>query len=103
MGASVIPVGTELDVRLQDTLSSDRNQVEDRFTATTVVDLEVDGRVLIPAGSEMRGVVSSVHPAGRVDRKGSMTLSFDQITIANRTLPDARHGDPGARERGCTR
>ena len=44
-GASVIPVGQELDVRLQDTLSSDRNQVEDRFTATTVVDLEVDGRV----------------------------------------------------------
>ncbi len=87
MGASVIPVGTELDVRLQDTLSSDRNQVEDRFTATTVVDLEVDGRVLIPAGSEMRGVVSSVHPAGRVDRKGSMTLSFDQITIGNRSYP----------------
>ena len=37
--SSVIPVGQELDVRLQDTLSSDRNQVEDRFSATTVVDL----------------------------------------------------------------
>jgi hypothetical protein len=86
-GASAIPVGQELDVRLQDTLSSDRNQVEDRFTATTVVDLEVDGRVLIPAGSEMRGVISSVHPAGRVDRKGSMTVSFDQITIEDRSYP----------------
>ena len=86
-GASVIPVGQELDVRLQDTLSSDRNQVEDRFTATTVVDLEVDGRVLIPAGSEVRGVISSVHPAGRVDRKGSMTVSFDELTINNRSYP----------------
>jgi TolA-binding protein len=86
-GGSVIPVGQELDVRLQDTLSSDRNQVEDRFTATTVVALEVDGRVLIPAGSEMRGVISSVHPAGRVDRKGSMTVSFDQITIDKRSYP----------------
>jgi TolA-binding protein len=86
-GASVIPVGQELDVRLQDTLSSDKNQVEDRFTATTVVDLEVDGRVLIPAGSEMRGVISSVHPAGRVDRKGSMTVSFDELTINNRSYP----------------
>jgi TolA-binding protein len=86
-GASVIPVGQELDVRLQDTLSSDRNQVEDRFTATTVVDLEVDGRVLIPAGSEMRGVISSVHPAGRVERKGSMTVSFDELTINNRSYP----------------
>ena len=84
-GSSVIPVGQELDARLQDTLSSDRNQVEDRFTATTVVDLEVDRRVVIPAGSELRGVISSVHPAGRVDRKGSMTVSFDQITINNRS------------------
>jgi hypothetical protein len=85
--SSVIPVGQEIDVRLQDTLSSDRNQVEDRFSATTVVDLEVDGRVVIPAGSEMRGVISSVHPAGRVDRKGSMTVSFDQITVSGRTYP----------------
>ena len=86
-GTSVIPVGQELDVRLQDTLSSDRNQVEDRFTATTVVDLEVDGRVVIPAGAEMRGVISSVHPAGRVDRKGSMTVSFDELTISRRSYP----------------
>jgi len=86
-GSSVIPVGQELDVRLQDTLSSDRNQVEDRFTATSVVDLQVDDRVVIPAGSELRGVISAVHPAGRVDRKGSMTVSFDQITIDNRTYP----------------
>ena len=84
---SIIPVGQELDARLQDTLSSDRNQVEDRFSATTVVDLDVDGRVVIPAGSELRGVISSVHPAGRVDRKGSMTVSFDQITIDNRSYP----------------
>jgi TolA-binding protein len=86
-GASVIPVGQELDVRLQDTLSSDRNQVEDRFTATTAVDLEMDGRVLIPAGSEVRGVISSVHPAGRVERKGSMTVSFDELTVNNRSYP----------------
>jgi TolA-binding protein len=86
-GSSVIPAGQELDARLQDTLSSDRNQVEDRFIATTVVDLQVDDRVVIPAGSELRGVVSSVNPAGRIERKGSMTVSFDQITIGGRTYP----------------
>ena len=86
-GSSIIPVGQEIDVRLIDPLNSDENQVEDRFLATTVVDLEVDGRVVIPAGSEMRGVVSSVNPAGRIDRKGSMTVSFDQITIDGREYP----------------
>lgn len=82
-----IPAGTELDVRLQDALSSGRNQVEDRFLATTVVDLQTGNTVLIPAGSELRGVVSSVQKAGRVDRKGSMTLTFDEITVHGETYP----------------
>jgi TolA-binding protein len=84
---SVIPVGTELDVRLQDGLSSGRNQVEDRFHATTAVDLMSGDRVLIPAGSELRGVVSSVEKAGRIDRKGQMTLTFDQLTVNGRDYP----------------
>ena len=36
---SVIPAGTEIDVRLQTQLSSETAQVEDRFEATTVADL----------------------------------------------------------------
>jgi hypothetical protein len=82
-----LPVGTELDVRLQTALSSARNQVEDRFEATTMVDLRQNGRVLIPAGSRVRGVVTTVREAGRIDRTGSMTLSFDQITVNGRTYP----------------
>jgi hypothetical protein len=35
----------------------------------------------------MRGIVSSVHPAGRIERKGSMTVAFDRITINGRSLP----------------
>jgi hypothetical protein len=86
-GDSAIPVGQEMDVRLQDTLNSGTSQVEDRFLATTLVDLQVDERTVIPAGSEMRGVVSAVNPAGRLDRKGSLTVSFDQITVRGRTYP----------------
>jgi hypothetical protein len=79
-----IPVGTEIDVRMVDGLSSGRNQVEDRFVATTVVDLQLGERVVIPAGSELRGIVSSVDKAGRVDRKAGLTLAFDRITINGR-------------------
>ena len=79
-----IPTGTELDVRLQTALSSDTAQVEDRFEATTIVELRENGRVIIPAGSRVRGVVTAVREAGRVDRKGSLSLSFDQITVYGR-------------------
>ena len=82
-----VPVGTELDVRLQSALSSATAKVEDRFEATTMVDLYESSRVLIPAGSALRGVVVTVDKATRLDRKGSLSLSFDQITIRGRSYP----------------
>jgi hypothetical protein len=83
-----IPVGTEFDVRLQTALSSKTAQVEDRFEATTMVDLQDErGRVLVPAGSVMRGVVSSVSKATRMDRKGGLTVAFDRVTINGRSHP----------------
>jgi hypothetical protein len=80
-----LPVGSEFDVRLQTSLSSETARVEQRFEATTVLDYTVDGTVLVPAGSLMRGFVSSVRPAGRVDRRGSLTLSFDELRVGDRT------------------
>jgi hypothetical protein len=71
-------------VRFRSGPSSTSNVAEDRFRATTAVDLTLGDRMLIPAGSEIRGVVSSVDKAGRLDRKAQMTLSFDQITIDGR-------------------
>jgi hypothetical protein len=86
-GRGAIPVGTEIDARLQTQLSSDTAQVEDRFEATTVADLYRGSQVLIPAGSVLRGVVSSVNRASRTDRKGQLTVAFDQITISGRNYP----------------
>ena len=82
-----VPAGTELDVRLQNTLNSGTAQVEDRFEATTLVDLNVNGRVLIPAGSVMRGVVTAVEPGTRTNRTSKMTVSFDQVTVNGRAYP----------------
>jgi hypothetical protein len=82
-----VPVGTELDVRLQTPLSSETAQVEDRFEATTLVDLIQGDQVLVPAGSVVRGVVASVKKAGRIERRGAMTLSFDQLAIGAREYP----------------
>lgn len=82
-----VPVGQELDVRLQTGLSSSAANVEDRFTATTAVDLMQGSRVLVPAGSVLQGVVSSVDRASRTDRKGSLTLAFDRITVNGREYP----------------
>jgi len=83
--AGVVPVGAQFDVRLQTPLNSGTATVEKRFEATTVLDYMQDGKVLVPAGSVVRGFVSSVRAAGRIDRRGSLTLSFDELRIGNRT------------------
>src|SRR5262245_57356252 len=85
--ANEVPSGTELDVRLQNSLNSGTAQVEDRFEGTTLVDLNVNGRVLIPAGSVMRGVVTAVEPGTRTNRTAKMTVSFDQVTVNGRAYP----------------
>jgi len=82
-----VPAGTEFDVRLGQSLSSSTNLVEDRFEATTMVDLRDGDRVIVPAGAVMRGVVSSVTKAGRVERTGKLTVAFDQVTINRRAYP----------------
>ena len=82
-----VPTGTEIDVRLQNSLNSGTAQVEDRFEGTTLVDLNVNGRTVIPAGSVMRGVVTAVEPATRTNRTARMTVSFDQVTANGRTYP----------------
>jgi hypothetical protein len=79
-----VPSGTEIDVRLANTLNSGTAQVEDRFEGTTLVDLNINGRTVVPAGSVMRGVVTSVDPATRTNRTAKMTVSFDQVTVNGR-------------------
>jgi len=82
-----VPSGTEMDVRLSNTLNSGTAQVEDRFEGTTLVDLNINGRTVVPAGSVMRGVVTSVDPATRTNRTAKMTVSFDQVTVNGRSYP----------------
>src|SRR5882672_460333 len=86
-GEVEIPAGTEIDVRLTNMLNSGTAQVEDRFEGTTLVDLNIAGKTVIPAGSVMRGVVTAVEPATRTNRTAKMTVSFDQVTVSGRAYP----------------
>jgi hypothetical protein len=52
-----------------------------------MVDLLQGDRVLVPAGSTLRGIVSSVTKATRLERKGALTVTFDRITVKGRAYP----------------
>jgi hypothetical protein len=80
-----IPVGTEVDVRLQTRLDSKEAVVEDRVEATTLVDLYQGNDLLVPAGSLLVGHVTAVERANRLDRKGSLTVQFSRLTVNGRS------------------
>ncbi len=82
-GRYVIPEGTEIRVRLLDTLATQRNEAGDNFRAETVGDVIVDGEVAIPSGSKVYGEVTLVKRAGRIRGRSEMTLKFREVELAD--------------------
>lgn len=86
-GGVNIPARTEIAVRLLTRLDSATAYVDDRLEAATAADLVVNGRVVVPAGSLLRGVVTAVEPLSRTNRMGTMTVGFDFLTVNYRAYP----------------
>jgi hypothetical protein len=75
--------GTEIQVRLDQSLSSKTSRQEDRITATITQSIRADdGSIAIPAGASVSGTVHEVEPARRPARGGRMGLSFDSINLS---------------------
>jgi hypothetical protein len=74
----IVPVGTNLKIRIEDTLSSKDSRVGDRFTATALDPVRFnEGRIT--------GHISSIQKSGKIKGRTSMNLAFDSITLGTRT------------------
>jgi hypothetical protein len=82
--------GTEIQVRLEDRLSSATARREDRFEATVAAPVRDRGLVVIPAGTRVLGVVQDVERGERPSRAGRLDLSFHAIYLDDRTRTDMR-------------
>jgi hypothetical protein len=80
-----IPSGTQLSVRLNDTLDSEKNQVGDTFHGSLSAPIVIDGKTAIPAGSDVVGRVANVQSAGRFAGSSLLTLELSSLTINGKT------------------
>jgi len=71
-----VPAGTQVTVRLEEPLSTRTNETGDVFRASTVEPLTVDGRTVVPEGTEFRGELTELENPGRVEGRARMTLAF---------------------------
>jgi len=71
-----VPAGTQLRVRLNDTLSSKGSRVGDRFTATVVDPSRYDE-------ATVNGHIRSIRKSGRVQGRTTMSLAFDSVRLTD--------------------
>ncbi len=72
----LVPVGTNLKIRLEDTLSSKNSRVGDRFTATALDPVRFNE-------GTVTGHISSIQKSGKIKGRTSMNLAFDSIRLSD--------------------
>jgi hypothetical protein len=76
-----VPGGTAIAVQLDQTVASDRNQSGDQFDATVAQPIVVDGKTVVPEGSQVTGHVVYAHKAGRLHGVARLQLDLDSVQV----------------------
>jgi hypothetical protein len=78
-----LPVGTWVTVRLNEPLSSDKNQTGDAFTGTLLEPIVVNGLLIARRGETVTGMVTEAQKAGRVSGVSHLKLELTGIQLAD--------------------
>ncbi|MDP9268688.1 MAG: hypothetical protein M3P27_10260, partial [Acidobacteriota bacterium] len=78
-----IPAGTQISVRMTDSLSSDSTQPGQEFRGSLAYPLVIDGTEVLPRGADVTGRVVSVYKSGRLSDPGSLTLELTSVGSGN--------------------
>jgi len=88
--STMLPRGTELRVVLNDTLSSEKTSVGDRFTVTAVDSLlTVSRQVVVPAGATITGLVTGVDDSDHAGDEAYIRLNFVRLSMGKANHPFA--------------
>ncbi len=76
-----VPSGTELDVRLSDTIDTGRTSEGAAFQGTLASPLTVNGVEIAPINSSVTGRVTHVVSSGRLNRPAELSLTLTSLTL----------------------
>jgi hypothetical protein len=97
-----LAAGTELPLRLDSALASDQSAVEDPVRASLRRDLVVDERTVLPAGTNLAGVVTGVQRSAKVKGRASLAFRFTTLSLDDETY-DIRTSSVARRAQGTKR
>lgn len=76
-----IPKGSHVLLRMVNSLSSRTAQDGDYVYLTTASPVIVDGKIVVPLGSYVQGVVSHSKPSGRVAGRAELGIRLESLTL----------------------
>ena len=83
----IVAAGTALSIVLQQAVSTRTAQAEDPVLAQLGEDVVVDGELLLPRASEVRGHVVSAQRSGRVKGRARLVVSFEELRVEGTSYP----------------
>lgn len=76
-----VPAGVTLPLVLETAISSATSRSGDRVVARLAEGVRVGEKLLLPAGSEVRGQVTAAVPSGRVKTRARLAFAFDTLVL----------------------
>jgi hypothetical protein len=83
----IVPAGTSVVVRLQQSLSSASAVPGERFEAVLDQPLVADNQVIAPVGAPVTGHVTVARRSGRFHHPGEIGLTLDSVTLGQQRVP----------------
>ena len=87
VSAGVVPSGTTIHVRVDESIDTRNNRAGDQFSATLSEPIAVDGRTMVPEGTEFSGHVTGAKASGRLRGRGFIGLRLDSFQMNGREYP----------------
>lgn len=81
--AAEIPQGSHALLRLVNSVTTRTAQEGDYVYMRTASPIAVDGRILVPEGSYVQGVVSSCKRSGRVSGRAELGIRIEKLTLSS--------------------
>jgi hypothetical protein len=80
---AVVPAGTVLEVRLQESLSTKTNQAGESFEMQLDEDLIVEGKLLAAEASRVTGRLTHVKKSGKVEGLAQLGMDLQKIVVGD--------------------
>jgi hypothetical protein len=85
-----VNIGTKVPLSLINSISTKHSAEGDSVYLETAFPVVVNGRIVIPVGSNVQGTVTQIKKPGRVKGRGELYIRFDSLILPNGVTRDFR-------------